>query len=116
MNLSQFLRKLNVDISLAPLENNRFNQSKSNIKALEGTAIGVPMICSNVGPYKGIPGVTNTSTDMINRIEERASDIDKRKEQWERQYKHLEPILYWEDNDNLKKYINSHLRLVKMRL
>ena len=116
MSLPLYLRDIKADISLAPLEDNRFNMSKSNIKALEGTAIGVPMICSNVGPYKGLPGVTNTATDMINRIEELAGDIDKREKQWYNQHKHLEEQLYWEEHDNLKKYINSHLRLVKMRL
>jgi len=116
MSLPLYLRNIKADISLAPLENNRFNMSKSNIKALEGTALGVPMICSNVGPYKGIPGTVETTTDMINRIEELAGNIDKRQEQWSVQYEYLKDILYWETNNNLMKYVDSHLRLVKMCL
>lgn len=40
------------DIMLAPLEDNVFNKSKSNIKILEAAAIGVPILVSDVAPYK----------------------------------------------------------------
>lgn len=39
------------DISLAPLDDNRFNRSKSNIKALESAALKIPCLMSNVAPY-----------------------------------------------------------------
>lgn len=39
------------DISIAPLENNRFNRSKSNIKMLEAAALGIPCLVSDVQPY-----------------------------------------------------------------
>jgi len=39
------------DISLAPLEDNRFNRSKSNIKFLEAAACGMVCVGSDVGPY-----------------------------------------------------------------
>lgn len=43
------------DIGLAPLEDNRFNRAKSDLKPLEYAAIGIPCIASKVGPYKGLP-------------------------------------------------------------
>ncbi len=116
MSLPIYLRDIKADISLAPLEDNRFNYSKSNIKALEGVALGIPMVYSDIGPYSGIPGAVKTTTDMINSIELLAGNVDKRQEQWYNQYKHLWPLLYWEENDNVTKYINNYLRLVKMRL
>jgi hypothetical protein len=116
MSLPYFLRSLNVDISLAPLESNTFNMSKSNIKSLEGTAIGVPMVYSDFGPYAGLPGAVKHTDEMIGRIEELATDVDKRQEQWYNQYEALKGQLYWEENDNLTKYINNYLRLVRMRL
>lgn len=116
MSLPLFLRNLKVDISLAPLEENRFNMSKSNIKALEGTVIGVPMITSDFGPYAGLAGAQKTTIELISRIEELASDIDKRQEQWYNQHKQLKSQLFWEDDDNLMKYVNNYLRLVKMTL
>lgn len=116
LELPHTLRGLNVDIALAPLEDNRFNWSKSNIKAMESTVLGLPVVCSNIGPYEGLPGAVNTTGEMIDRIEELAGDVDKRYQQWYDMHEALEPILFWEDNDNLLKYVNSFLRLVKMKL
>lgn len=39
------------DITLAPLEDNRFNRSKSNIKMLEAGALSIPILISDVQPY-----------------------------------------------------------------
>jgi hypothetical protein len=39
------------DICIAPLEDNRFNRSKSNIKMLESGAVGAVCLVSPVGPY-----------------------------------------------------------------
>ena len=40
------------DIGIAPLDRNDFNDAKSELKWLEYTAIGIPTIASNFGPYK----------------------------------------------------------------
>ena len=39
------------DIIVAPLEENRFNKSKSNIKLLEAAAVGAAVLASDVQPY-----------------------------------------------------------------
>lgn len=39
------------DITIAPLEDNRFNRSKSNIKMLEAAALQIPCLASDVQPY-----------------------------------------------------------------
>ena len=39
------------DLAVAPLQNNSFNQSKSELKYLEYTALGLPGIYCNVGSY-----------------------------------------------------------------
>ncbi|CAB4122021.1 hypothetical protein UFOVP19_40 [uncultured Caudovirales phage] len=43
------------DISLIPLENNKFNSMKSNLKVLETASKKNPAIVSNVHPYKNMP-------------------------------------------------------------
>jgi glycosyltransferase involved in cell wall biosynthesis len=45
------LFSLNLDIGLAPLEDNEFNRCKSNIKWLEYSACAVPGIYSDLSPY-----------------------------------------------------------------
>lgn len=44
-------RAIDFDIALAPLRPHVFNQSKSNLKALEAAALGIPVIASDCGPY-----------------------------------------------------------------
>lgn len=40
------------DLVLAPLSNDLFNRCKSSIKVLEAGAFNLPIICSNIEPYK----------------------------------------------------------------
>lgn len=47
-----FYRAIDFDVAIAPLLDNRFNRSKSYIKALEYNARGIPVIASDVGPYR----------------------------------------------------------------
>ena len=41
----------NIDLNIAVLDNNNFNDSKSEIKAIEGARYGIPLIATNVGCY-----------------------------------------------------------------
>lgn len=41
----------NMDVSIAPLQYNAFNDSKSEIKVMEAGRYGIPLICSDVGCY-----------------------------------------------------------------
>lgn len=111
-----FIKNLDVDIMLAPLEDNEFNKSKSNIKALEATALGIPLICSNIEPYNNLPGICDTTEYMIHQIEMLSLSEDKREEMYNEQYKVLKNQLYWEDNNNILKYVDIHLKLINISL
>lgn len=52
----QALSLLNLDVAVAPLDDNHFNQCKSNLKLVEFGAIGLPVVTSDVYPYKDNPG------------------------------------------------------------
>lgn len=52
----QKLYELNADIALAPLRDTEFNRCKSNVKYLEWSYLNVPLICSNVEPFKETEG------------------------------------------------------------
>lgn len=54
----QKLASLSLDLALVPLEINLFNECKSNLRLLELGACGIPVICSDIEPYRGSLPVT----------------------------------------------------------
>lgn len=49
-----FFRTIDYRVGVAPLADNVFNRSKSDIKFLELAALGIPTIASDVAPYRSI--------------------------------------------------------------
>ncbi|MCG8276529.1 glycosyltransferase [Stenotrophomonas sp. NLF4-10] len=76
------LARLNLDLAIAPLEQNRFNECKSNLRLLEYGACAVPVVCSDVGPYRGddLPAtrVRNRHRDWVGAIRGHLADADAR--------------------------------------
>lgn len=71
------LAKLDLDLALAPLEDNMFNQCKSNLRLLEYGALGYPVIATDLTPYRcGLPVtlIDNSSKSWIKAIREAISD------------------------------------------
>ena len=66
------LTKLNLDLVLAPLENNRFNICKSNLRLLEAASAGAAVIAQKLTPYtEGDPAVfmhAETPEDWVTGI------------------------------------------------
>lgn len=48
----QLMKFVRAEVGLAPLKNTIFNQSKSELKFLEYTAMGIPTVASNIKPYE----------------------------------------------------------------
>ncbi len=57
------------DFAVAPLEDTNINKSKSNLKYLEYTALNIPGVYSDIGPYKEL-GEKNTGIVVNNTTEE----------------------------------------------
>ncbi|WP_237709823.1 glycosyltransferase [Stutzerimonas stutzeri] len=73
------LARLNLDLALAPLEQNLFNECKSNLRLLEYGACGFPVICSDVGNYRGglpVTRVKNRFRDWVEAIRMHLADLD----------------------------------------
>lgn len=70
------LGTLNLDVALAPLEENDFNRCKSDLRVLEYAAAGFPVIASDATAYNDTPAtrVQNRAIDWANAIRALLSD------------------------------------------
>jgi hypothetical protein len=59
---------LNLNIAIAPLQNNNFNLAKAPIKYLEAGALGIPCICQDLEPYKMASLKFSTPEEMHDMI------------------------------------------------
>ena len=57
---AKVFRNQRIDILVAPLEDNLFNQSKSSLKYLEYSTLGVPGVFSRIKPFKDVVEHGNT--------------------------------------------------------
>ncbi|KJV31000.1 glycosyltransferase [Pantoea sp. SM3] len=66
------LASLNLDLALAPVEDNLFNSCKSNLRLMEYGACGIPVICSDVECYRNttlpVTRVKNRFKDWVDAI------------------------------------------------
>lgn len=76
---SAALAALDLDLALAPVEQNLFNDCKSNLRLLEYGACGFPVICSDVLCYRGDLAVTlvkNRFKDWVDAIRMHINDLE----------------------------------------
>lgn len=78
------LANLNLDLALVPLEINQFNECKSNLRLLEIGTCGVPIVATDIAPYRcGLPVtlVENRFKDWMKAIQSYLNDADYRSRQ-----------------------------------
>ncbi|MBI4741808.1 MAG: methyltransferase domain-containing protein [Betaproteobacteria bacterium] len=74
------LAALDLDLAIAPLEQNHFNECKSNLKLLEYGILGYPVIATDIQPYQGkLPAtrVKNKYVHWVKAIREHIADRDE---------------------------------------
>lgn len=75
------LASLNLDLALAPLEINLFNEAKSNLRLIEYGFFGWPVIATDIAPYREndapVTRVANTPEAWIAAIREHIHDPDE---------------------------------------
>jgi glycosyltransferase involved in cell wall biosynthesis len=78
------LASLDLDIALAPLEINLFNEAKSNLRLLDYGYLGWPVICTDILPYREnaapVIRVANTPTAWSQAVRNLVADAALRKE------------------------------------
>ncbi|MGG2396247.1 glycosyltransferase [Pseudomonas sp. SH1-B] len=73
------LANLDLDLALAPVEQNLFNECKSNLRLLEYGACGFPVVCSDLRCYDGelpVTRVKNRFKDWVDAIRMHVNDLD----------------------------------------
>ena len=73
------LARLNLDLAIAPVEQNPFNECKSNLRLLEYGACGFPVVCSDLVCYQGdlpVTRVRNRFKDWVGAIRMHLADLD----------------------------------------
>lgn len=55
MNYPSDIAKLQPQLTIAPLEDNNFNKSKSDIKFIEAAQLGIPCLCQDLVTYSSAP-------------------------------------------------------------
>jgi glycosyltransferase involved in cell wall biosynthesis len=85
-DVSSYYGKIDFDVGLAPLGDSDFNRSKSYVRALEMASLGIPIVASDVEPYRDfvIDGVTGylvrTEDEWTARLAELVADAEAREE------------------------------------
>jgi hypothetical protein len=102
----QFLRKLNIDMFVAPLIDNKFNQCKSNIKLLEGYAIGVPVIAQDMTTYNKY---SNTVFKDSNTLYDHIVTLSNQKKYNEAIKSNYEFIDHDETHENHRWWIENNM-------
>lgn len=112
-------KKLNYDISIAPLEESIFAEGKSNIKWQESTRMGAVFVASNVGPYKHLKNgrnallVNNTTEEWYEALKRLVDDHELRTELLKNARQELEKGWRLEDNWHVQKDVFEKIYQVK---
>lgn len=99
------------DISVVPLVESKFNTMKSNLKVLEAATKKIPVIVSNVDPYKGCPYTVKVEnqTDWYKNIKKLATDAIYRKEIGEANYQWCADNFHLDKINKLREQIFESL-------
>ena len=67
-NYPEKIYTLNGNMMVAPLRDNNFNKSKSDLKHLESSCFGLPIACQDICTYENAPIKFKTGDEMIDQL------------------------------------------------
>lgn len=103
----QKLYDLNVNMIVAPLQDNTFNRSKSDLKHIEACALGLPIACQDMCTYEHAPIKFNTGDEMIAQIEYTLSDRKRYKALCKKASQYVDNR-WLEDDKNIDCYLELY--------
>jgi len=69
-NYGEKIKNLRINMLVAPLQNNNFNKSKSDLKLVEANAFGLPIACQDLCTYENAQFKFNSGEEMIAQIDD----------------------------------------------
>ena len=104
---SQKLYDLNVNMIVAPLQDNTFNRSKSDLKYIEACALGLPIACQDICTYENAPIKFKTGDEMIAQIEHTLQDSKRYKSLCKKATNYAD-TRWLEDDKNIDCYMELY--------
>jgi GT2 family glycosyltransferase/glycosyltransferase involved in cell wall biosynthesis len=82
-NYPAYLASLNFDLAVAPLAEITFNRGRSNLRLLEYGILGIPVVCTDIEPYRNSPAcrVSNTVAAWTDAIRARIHNPEAREQE-----------------------------------
>ncbi len=96
---------LNLNAVIAPLQDNKFNRAKAEIKYLEAGALGIPGVFQDLEPYQIAPIRFKNPEEMISKLKHLLSD---RKIYLTESDKARKTATQWWLEDNIKAFTNIY--------
>ena len=103
----QGLYDLNVNMLVAPLQDNIFNRSKSDLKYIEASALGLPIACQDMCTYKNAPIKFKTGDEMVDQIDKTLQDRKRYKAICKKARQYSE-TRWLEDDKNIDCYVELY--------
>ncbi len=101
------LYDLNVNMLVAPLQDNIFNRSKSDLKYIESCALGLPIACQDMCTYENAPIKFKTGAEMIDQIDRTLQDRKRYKAICKRANQYAD-TRWLEDDKNIDCYLELY--------
>jgi hypothetical protein len=98
---------LNVNMIVAPLEDNTFNKAKSDLKYIEASALGLPIACQDLCTYDNAPIKFKTGDEMIAQIETTLQDRKRYKSICKKARQYAD-TRWLEDDKNIDCYLELY--------
>ena len=98
---------LNVNMVVAPLQDNTFNKAKSDLKYIESCALGLPIACQDLVTYENAPIKFRTGDEMIAQIETTLQDRKRYKSLCKKARQYAD-TRWLEDDRNIDCYLELY--------
>lgn len=103
----RLVKKVKANVMVAPLHNNTFNKAKSDLKWIEGCALGLPTICQDLCTYQDAQFKFSTGAEMIDQIDSVMSDKNEYMK-IVRKNRMIADTRWLENPENIGKYVELY--------